>query len=205
MGGDLLVLGILFVLAYIFGRLGKLVGLPSIPIYMLVGLIASPHFHLVPLQLHSANVELIAIFGLIFLLFNLGLEFDQDAFFENAGALLLSGGTRIVINFGIGIAFGFWVGWGPREALIIAGMTATSSSAIVTKLLIELKRLANPETPVILGVAVVEDVFIAFYLAIVAVVIGGETNVWGIVLQLAISFLFLVAMFALARWGGRVV
>ncbi len=52
-------------------------------------------------------------------------------------------------------------------------MTATSSSAIVTKLLIELRRLANPETPVILGIAVVEDVFIAFYLAIVAVVIGG--------------------------------
>jgi CPA2 family monovalent cation:H+ antiporter-2 len=204
-GGDLLVLGILFVLAYIFGRLGKLVGLPSIPIYMLVGLIASPHFHLVPLQLKAANVELVAIFGLIFLLFNLGLEFDQDAFFENAGSLLLSGGTRIVINFGIGLGFGFWVGWGPREALIIAGMTATSSSAIVTKLLIELKRLANPETPVILGIAVVEDVFIAFYLAIVAVVIGGETNIWAIVLELTISFLFLVAMFALARWGGRVV
>jgi CPA2 family monovalent cation:H+ antiporter-2 len=204
-GGDLLVLGVLFVLAYIFGRLGKLVGLPSIPIYMLVGLIASPHFHLVPLQLKAANVELVAIFGLIFLLFNLGLEFDQDAFFENAGALLLSGGTRIVINFGIGLGFGFWVGWGPREALIIAGMTATSSSAIVTKLLIELKRLANPETPVILGIAVVEDVFIAFYLAIVAVVIGGETNIWSIVLELTISFLFLVAMFALARWGGRVV
>jgi CPA2 family monovalent cation:H+ antiporter-2 len=204
-GGDLLVLGILFVLAYIFGRLGKLVGLPSIPIYMLVGLIASPHFHLIPLHLQSANVELVAVFGLIFLLFNLGLEFDQDAFFENAGALLLSGGTRIVINFGIGLGFGFWVGWGAREALIIAGMTATSSSAIVTKLLIELRRLANPETPVILGIAVVEDVFIAFYLAIVAVIIGGEKNIWGIVLQLTVSFVFLIAMFALARWGGRVV
>jgi CPA2 family monovalent cation:H+ antiporter-2 len=204
-GGDLLVLGILFVLAYIFGRLGKLVGLPTIPIYMLVGLIASPHFHLIPLQLKAANVELVAIFGLIFLLFNLGLEFDQDAFFENAGALLLSGGTRIVINFGVGLAFGFWVGWGTREALIIAGMTATSSSAIVTKLLIELGRLANRETPVILGIAVVEDVFIAFYLAVVAVVIGGEKNIWSIVLELTISFVFLVAMFALARWGGRVV
>jgi CPA2 family monovalent cation:H+ antiporter-2 len=82
-------------------------------------------------------------------------------------------------------------------------MTATSSSAIVTKLLIELRRLANPETPVILGIAVVEDVFIAFYLAIVAVVIGGQTNTWAIVLQLGISFAFLVGMFALARWGGK--
>jgi CPA2 family monovalent cation:H+ antiporter-2 len=204
-GGELLLLGILFVVAYILGRLGKLIGLPSIPIYMLVGLLASPHVHLVPFGLKAANVELVAIFGLIFLLFNLGLEFDQDEFFGNARALLLSGGTRLLINFSLGLAFGFLVGWGAREALIIAGMTATSSSAIVTKLLIELRRLANPETPVILGIAVVEDVFIAFYLAIVAVVIGGEKNIWEIVLQLAISFAFLVVMFALARWGGRFV
>jgi monovalent cation:H+ antiporter-2, CPA2 family len=202
-GSELLVLGVLFVVAYVFGRLGKLVGLPSIPIYMLVGLVASPYSHLLPFGFRAANVELVAVFGLIFLLFNLGLEFDQDEFFGNARGLLLSGGTRLIINFGIGIAFGFWVGWGAREALIIAGMTATSSSAIVTKLLIELRRLANPETPVILGIAVVEDVFIAFYLAIVAVVIGGQTNIWAIVLQLAISFAFLVGMFALARWGGK--
>ncbi len=203
MGSELLVLGVLFVVAYVLGRLGKLIGLPSIPIYMLVGLIASPNMHLIPGGFKAANVDLVAIFGLIFLLFNLGLEFDQDEFFGNARGLLISGGTRLIINFGIGIGFGFWVGWGAREALIIAGMTATSSSAIVTKLLIELRRLANPETPVILGIAVVEDVFIAFYLAIVAVVIGGEKDIWGIVLQLGISFAFLVGMFALARWGGK--
>jgi monovalent cation:H+ antiporter-2, CPA2 family len=202
-GSELLVLGVLFVIAYILGRLGKLIGLPSIPIYMLVGLVASPHMHLIPGGFKAINVDLVAVLGLIFLLFNLGLEFDQDEFFSNARGLLLSGGTRLIINFGLGIAFGFWVGWGAREALIIAGMTATSSSAIVTKLLIELRRLANPETPVILGIAVVEDVFIAFYLAIVAVVIGGQTNIWAIVLQLGISFAFLVAMFALARWGGK--
>jgi CPA2 family monovalent cation:H+ antiporter-2 len=202
-GGQLLTLGILFVVAYGLGRLGKLVGLPSIPIYMIVGLLASPHMHLVPVGFKPANVELVAVLGLIFLLFNLGLDFDQDEFFGNARGLLLSGGSRLIINFGIGIGFGFWVGWGAREALIIAGMTATSSSAIVTKLLIELRRLANPETPVILGIAVVEDVFVAFYLAVVAVVIGGERNIWQIVLQLGISFVFLVAMFALARWGGK--
>ena len=204
-GNELLVLGVLFVIAYVLGRLGKLIGLPAIPIYMLVGLIASPNFHFFPLSFKSSDVELIAVVGLIFLLFSLGLEFDQDEFFGNIRSLLLSGGTRILINFGVGFAFGMWVGWGSREALIIAGMTATSSSAIVTKLLIELRRLANRETPVILGIAVVEDVFIAIYLAIVTVIIGGETNLWGIILELTISFAFLIAMFALARWGGRVV
>ena len=205
MAGELVALGVLFVVAYIVGRLGKLVGLPSIPIYMLIGLLASPHLHLFKPFFKAADVELVAVLGLIFLLFNLGLEFDQDEFFGNFKGLLISGGTRIIINFGIGLGFGFLVGWGSREALIIAGMTATSSSAIVTKLLIELGRLANRETPVILGIAVVEDVFVAFYLAIVAVVISGQSNIVLIIVQLAVSFAFLIAMFALARWGGKLV
>lgn len=204
-GEDLIVLGILFVIAYVLGRLGKFVGLPAIPIYMLVGLIASPNTHFFPLNFDSADVELIAVFGLVILLFSLGLEFDQDEFYGNARALFVSGGTRIAINMGVGFALGMWIGWGTREALIIAGMTAASSSAIITKLLIELRRLANRETPTILGIMVLEDVFIAIYLAIVSVVLGGESDVLAIVLQLAISFTFLVAMFALARFGGKVV
>src|SRR4051812_1196786 len=205
LGEDLIVLGLLLLVAYVLGRLGKLIGLPAIPIYMVVGLLASPNTSFIPISVPTDQVALVATFGLIFLLFNLGLEFDQDEFFGNARALLLSGGTRIAINMAIGIGFGVWVGWGFREALVIAGMTAVSSSAIVTKLLIELRRLANRETPVILGIAVVEDIFIAIYLAIVTVVISGETDVWAVVLKLAISFLFLIVMFTIARWGGRVV
>ena len=205
LGEELLVLGILFLIAYVLGRLGKLVGLPAIPVYMVVGLLASPNTGWFPLSFSAENVELIAVFGLILLLFNLGLEFDQDEFFSNAGKLVISGGTYILLNIGVGFAFGFMVGWGTREALIIAGMTATSSSAIVTKLLIELGRLANRETPMILGVTVVEDIFIAIYLAIVGVVLSGEDEVWPVVLKLGVAFLFLVVMFSLARWGGRAV
>jgi CPA2 family monovalent cation:H+ antiporter-2 len=205
LGEDLLTLGILLVVAYVLGRLGKLIGLPSIPIYMIVGLLASPYSGWFPLDFNSADIELIAVFGLILLLFSLGLEFDQEAFFGDAGKLLVSGGSWILINMGAGFAFGMMTGWGAREALVIAGMTGTSSSAIITKLLIELRRLANKETPMILGVTVVGDIFIAVYLAIVSVVLSGKTEIWPIVLQLAIAFLFLVVMFSVARWGGRVV
>ncbi|MBG6213079.1 MAG: cation:proton antiporter [Cryobacterium sp.] len=202
---DLLVLGILFVVAYVLGRLGKLIGLPTIPIYMIVGVLASPNTDFFPLDFQSSDIELIAVFGLILLLFSLGLEFDQEEFFGNAKTLIISGGSWVLINMGAGFIFGLLVGWGPREALVIAGMTGTSSSAIITKLLIELRRLANKETPMILGVTVVGDIFIAIYLSIVSVVLSGATEIWPIVLQLSIAFLFLVAMFSLARWGGRVV
>ncbi len=204
-GEELLVLGVLLLMAYVLGRLGKSIGLPAIPVYMLVGLLASPHTTFFPLSFEAEYVELIAVFGLVLLLFNLGLEFDQEAFFGNAWRMILSGGSYIAVNMAAGLVFGFAVGWGTREALVIAGMTATSSSAIVTKLLIELNRLPNRETPMILGVTVVEDIFIAIYLAIVSVVLSGETDPWPVVGKLAIAFLFLVVMFSIARWGGRVV
>src|SRR6478735_8857791 len=110
-GPELITLGILLIVAYALGRLGKMVGLPTIPIYMIVGLLASPHTGWFPLNFENHYIELIAVFGLIMLLFNLGLEFDQDEFFGNAGKLLISGGSYIVLNMGAGLLFGFMVGW----------------------------------------------------------------------------------------------
>ncbi|AYG05271.1 cation:proton antiporter [Gryllotalpicola protaetiae] len=202
---NLIVLGILFIIAYVLGRLARRIGLPAIPVYMVVGLLASPHTQIFPLDFEAANIQLIAVFGLLLLLFSLGVEFDQEDFFGNFHRLLISGGSYVAINLGAGIAFGFWVGWGTREALIIAGMTATSSSAIVTKLLIELRRLTNDETPMILGVTVIEDIFIAIYLAIISAALSHATGFWPITLRLVLDFVFIVLMFAIARWGGRFV
>ncbi|MGE3193143.1 MAG: cation:proton antiporter, partial [Microbacteriaceae bacterium] len=50
-----------------------------------------------------------------------------------------------------------------------------------------------------------EDIFVAIYLAIITVVISGESDFGAVALKLGASFLFLVVMFAIARWGGRVV
>ena len=73
LGEELAILGALLLIAYVFGRLGKLIGLPAIPVYMCVGLLASPHTGWFPFKFNSGQIELIAIFGLILLLFNLGL------------------------------------------------------------------------------------------------------------------------------------
>lgn len=201
-GEELIKLGVLLLIAYGVGRLVSKIGLPAIPVYIGVGLLASPHVKIFPISVGSHSIELIAVFGLILLLFSLGLEFDQDDFYQNKGKLLLSGGSYILINMAVGLGYGFLMGWGSREALVVAGITATSSSAIVTKLLISLQRLANEETPMILGVTVVEDIFIAIYLAIVSVVLDKDLTPGAVVIKLVISFAFIVAMFAVARYAG---
>ncbi|HMQ28183.1 MAG TPA: cation:proton antiporter, partial [Acidimicrobiales bacterium] len=104
---------------------------------------------------------------------------------------------------GGGFLFGLALGWGTSEALVIAGAVGISSSAIVTKLLIELRRLANPESRLILGVIVVEDLFLALYLALLAPVLGEADGAGEAAREFAIAFVFLIALIALARWGAR--
>jgi CPA2 family monovalent cation:H+ antiporter-2 len=78
-----------------------------------------------------------------------------------------------------------------------------SSSAIATKLLVELRRLANPESRLILGIIVVEDIFLAFYLAILQPVLGESDGLGDAALEFGRAFAFLVLLAAIARWGAR--
>jgi monovalent cation:H+ antiporter-2, CPA2 family len=154
---------------------------------------------------HPESLELLAVLGLVLLLFHLGLEFDLDDFADNAKGLVAAGSAYILLNVGAGLGLGLALGWGTREALVVAGITGISSSAVVTKLVVELQRLTNRETPLVLGVIVVEDVFLALYLAALSPLLGAGDSLATTLLRVAGAFVFLLAMFSLARRGGRLV
>lgn len=197
-GGALLAAGIL-------ARLGRRVGLPTIPFFMAAGIIFGPNTPGLALVDHPEDLELLAALGLILLLFHLGLEFSLDDLIAGGRRLLGVGAIYLVLNVGGGFLVGLVIGWGTSEALVIAGAVGISSSAIVTKLLIELRRLANRESRLILGIIVVEDIFLALYLAALQPILGGATDRADAIRQFAIAFAFLLALGALARWGGRIV
>jgi CPA2 family monovalent cation:H+ antiporter-2 len=139
------------------------------------------------------------------LLFHLGLEFSLGDLVGGGRRLLWAGAVYLLVNVGGGLAFGLALGWGTSEALVVAGAIGISSSAIVTKLLVELRRLANPESRLILGIVVVEDVFLALYLALLQPILGEADGTGDALLQFAIAFAFLLGLAATARWGARAV
>ena len=143
--------------------------------------------------------------GLVLLLFHLGIEFSVNELIGGGRRLLWAGGSYIALNFGAGLVLGWALGWGTREIFVIAGMIGTSSTAIVTKLILDLRRVENPETGMILGIIVVEDVFLAFYLALLQPILGEQEGAGEIVVSVAVAFAFLIGLFALARWGARLV
>lgn len=205
MGETLVAIGGAFLAAGIFGRFGRRVGLPTIPFFMAAGILFGPNTPGLTVIEHPEDLELLATLGLILLLFHLGLEFSLGDLVDGGSKLLLTGVTCLALTVGGGLLFGFGLGWGTPEALVIAGAVGISSSAIVTKLLVELKRLANPESRLILGIVVVEDIFLALYLALLQPVLGDAEGLGDSVLQFSKAFGFLLALAATARWGARFV
>jgi K+:H+ antiporter subunit KhtU len=203
MAEPLVALGGSFLAAALLARLGSRAGLPTIPLFMAAGIIFGPHTPGLALVEHPEELELLATIGLVLLLFHLGLEFSLGDLLAGGRRLVGSGALYLLLNVGGGLAFGLVLGWGGAEALVVAGAVGISSSAIVTKLLVELRRLANRETPLVLGIIVVEDVFLALYLALLQPVLGESEGMAGALASFARAFAVLVALAAVARYGSR--
>jgi monovalent cation:H+ antiporter-2, CPA2 family len=201
----LLAIGGAFLAAAFLARLGGRIGLPTIPLFTLAGILLGPHTPGLVIVSDPHDLDMLAALGLVLLLFYLGLEFHVDDLKRGGRRLLAAGGIYLLLNIGAGLAFGFALGWGVREALVLAGVVGISSSAIVTKILIDLGRLGRPETRLILGVIVVEDIFLALYLAALQPVLSAAHGPAGMILQTARAFGFLLALAAVARFGARLV
>lgn len=205
MGNTLVAVGGAFLAAGILARAGRRIGLPTIPFFMAAGIIFGPHTPGIVLVEDPQDLELLASLGLILLLFHLGLEFSLNDLLAGGRRLLGIGAIYLALNIGGGLLLGLGLGWGRDEALVIAGAVGISSSAIVTKLLIELRRLANPESRLILGIIVVEDIFLALYLALLQPVLGEAEGTLDAAGQVLTAFAFLLTLGAIARWGTRLV
>ncbi|MEC3982673.1 cation:proton antiporter [Amycolatopsis sp. H20-H5] len=204
-GHALLAVGGAFLAAGVIARLGARIGLPTIPLFMLAGFVFGPNTPGLSLVDDPGELGVLAGLGLVFLLFYLGLEFSLDDLAKGGRKLVWSGLVYLGLNIGGGLAFGFALGWGTREALVIAGAIGISSSAIVTKLLLEARRMKNPESRLIMGIIVIEDLFLALYLALLQPVLSGADNLWAAAADFGKALAFLLVLAALARWGGRVV
>ena len=181
-------------------------GLSNIPFLIVIGIVVGPHapqwgvFDFRFIETGSL-ISFMGRIGVLFLLFYLGLEANLTRLIE-AGRSILAGGTIYVgINFTIGFTFGFLSGFPLREALIIAGLTTVSSSAIVAKILFDYRRMANPETQIVLGITMFEDVFLAVYLSLISgIVLSGASSVAGVLSSGGIALGFIVGLIIIGRW-----
>ncbi|MFF3259614.1 cation:proton antiporter [Streptomyces sp. DT20] len=194
-----------FLAAAVLARVGSRIGLPTIPLFILAGILLGPHTPGIVLVADPHDLEMLSALGLVLLLFYLGLEFHLDDLKAGGRRMALAGGAYLVLNVGAGLGFGFALGWGTSEALVLAGVLGISSSAIVTKVLVDLGRIGNPETKPILGIIVVEDVFLALYLAALQPILSGADSLAAAAVDGGKAFGFLLALALAARFGTRLI
>ncbi|MFI1221394.1 MULTISPECIES: cation:proton antiporter [unclassified Streptomyces] len=194
-----------FLAAAVLARLGGRIGLPTIPLFILAGILLGPHTPGYTLLSNPHDLEMLSALGLVLLLFYLGLEFHMDDLKTGGRKMAIAGGTYLLLNVGAGLGFGFALGWGTSEALVLAGVLGISSSAIVTKILVDLGRIGNPETRPILGIIVVEDVFLALYLAALQPILSGADSLSAALIDGGKAFGFLLLLALAARFGTKII
>ena len=200
--GDLLVieLGAVVLGLAVVARVARRVGMPALPLYLLVGL-ALGEGGLVELPASADFIEVGAEIGVILMLLMLGLEFSPHELVVNVRRSTVAGLADLVLNFAPGLAAGFLLGFDPIVAVLMGGVTYISSSGIVAKLVADLGRIGNHETPVVLSVLVIEDLAMVLYLPIVTGVLFGG-SVLSTVVTVAVSLGAVLAILGVAYLLG---
>jgi CPA2 family monovalent cation:H+ antiporter-2 len=195
-------LGLAVVGLAVLARLANRWGFSAIPLYLMAGL-AFGRGGIAPLNFSEEFIHVGAEIGVLLLLFMLGLEYSGEELKVNLRRGLPAGVADLVLNFTPGLVAGLLLRWKPLASVLLGGVTYISSSGIIAKVLAELRRMQNPETPLILSVLVLEDLAMAVYLPLVGVLLlGGGARRMALSVSIAVVTVF-AALFMAVRYGQR--
>lgn len=200
-------LGLILLGLSLLARAANRAGFSPIPLYLLGGLAAGSG-GLIPARVTEDFIGIAAEIGVLQLLFALGLEYTATELSGELRRNFRAGVADLVANFTPGLLLGLLLGWSPVAAVLLGGVTYVSSSGIIAKLLGDLGRLGNRETPTVLSILVLEDLTMAVYLPIVAVLLAGAGLFTGLVsLTVALSVVAVIVLFAvkIGPWLSRAV
>jgi len=158
----LMELGLLLLVLYVGGVLASKLRQSVIPAYILLGLVLREFIR------GDVFIDTLADLGLVLLLFFIGLEFSVKSFIPGWRNTLKSGLVDLGFNFPLGAAFGLVMGMPPLHSLYLGAIVYMSSTAIITKTMVDNRLSALPESPVILRILVFEDLLVAVLIALLA-------------------------------------
>jgi monovalent cation:H+ antiporter-2, CPA2 family len=175
--------------------------LPAILGYLAVGMLLGPHA--LALAANTETTQLLADFGVVFLVFTLGLEFSLPRLIAMRWEVLGVGGAQVLITtafiatvahmaFDVGLAV----------AVVIGGAVAMSSTAIIISQLIEQSENNRTHGRLAVAICLCQDLSFPFLLALVSTLSGGggATDAVHIASAVGIAALALLLVLAAGRW-----
>jgi Kef-type K+ transport system membrane component KefB len=198
-------LGLLVVMlgtAKVLGALAQRIGQPAVLGELVAGVILGRSV----LGLVDPQTDMLHLFselGVIILLFEIGLETNLRQLLQVGGAATVVALVGVALPFALGYAVCWMLGFDTMVA-VVAGATLTATSVGITaRVLADLNRLHEPESHIILGAAVIDDVIGLVILAVVTGLTAGQPlTVLGVATTTAIAFGFLAGTLLV---GGLVI
>jgi CPA2 family monovalent cation:H+ antiporter-2 len=172
--------------------------LPPILGYLMVGLAVGPHaLAWVP---DSADVRDLAEFGIVFLMFSIGLEFSLPQLKSMRRAVFGLGLAQVAITTAVAMLVLHFLGYGWQAGFALGGMLAMSSTAIVSKMLAERMELATPHGRDVMGILLFQDLAVVAFLIVIPSLgkTGGE-----VASELGIAVLKAAAVLAVILFAGQ--
>jgi monovalent cation:H+ antiporter-2, CPA2 family len=146
--------------------------LPSILGYLVVGMLLGPHA--LALAVDNETTQLLADFGVVFLVFTLGLEFSLPRLVAMRWEVLGVGGAQVIVTSGIVAAGTIAVlHVAPAVAVVIGGAVAMSSTAIIISQLTEQSENNRTHGRLAVAICLFQDLSFPLFLALLAAIAGG--------------------------------
>ncbi|MBL4632092.1 MAG: cation:proton antiporter, partial [Paraglaciecola sp.] len=128
----------------------KRINLPPILAYLFCGILAGPD--LLALFEHPEDMQTFAELGIIFLLFSLGLEFSLPKMLAMRHLVFGVGLAQMVLTTLVFMGMAMLLGFGGKASLVIGGIIALSSTAIVIKQTSDLGILNTPRAQIAVSI-----------------------------------------------------
>jgi CPA2 family monovalent cation:H+ antiporter-2 len=175
--------------------------LPAILGYLVVGMLLGPHA--LALAVDNETTQLLADFGVVFLVFTLGLGFSLPRLVAMRWEVLGVGGAQVLATTGI-LATGaiMLFGIAPAVAVVIGGAVAMSSTAIIISQLTEQSENNRTHGRLSVAICLFQDLSFPLFLALVSALAGGgaAADAKHIAAAVGIAILALLLVLAAGRW-----
>jgi len=191
---------VLFIVAVFVASVFRYFRLPSILGYILIGIFVGPHA--LGWISDRQDVRDIAEFGVVFLLFTIGLEFSLQKLIAMKSTVLGFGSLQVLLSTIVTTVIGIWIGLTPSVAIIIGAIVAMSSTAIVMKQLSEQLELNSPHGLNALGILLLQDLAVIPFLILIPSLQGSnhETILADLLWALLKSSAAILLIFSVGRW-----
>ena len=178
----------------------KRLRLPLILAFLLVGMVVGPHA--LGWVEATETTGTLAEFGVVFLLFTLGLEFSLPRLIAMRGEVFTLGGLQVFATTAVAAAVGWALGLALPVAILLGGAIAMSSTAIVLRQLTAQDELNRTHGRLAFGVLLFQDLAVVPFLALAGVLGAPQESYTTLEIALALgkAAVALLIVLAAGRW-----